>query len=362
MDSLKTEACLIVNKRKNREGMKSARFFLNSKPWRFNVLQAMKNKTSDQPAPFRVPPCLRELRHIISIKDFSKEQIIALLEVSAQMENRRDGILDGKVLATLFFESSTRTRLSFETAMLQLGGRVMGFADSESSSTKKGESLMDTMRMISVYADAVVLRHNLEGSARLASEVSKIPVINGGDGSNQHPTQTFLDLYTISKTHPDLLRDRPLRVGMLGDLRYGRTVHSLSAALAHFNVDFRFVSPLSLRMPTTYRNQLSDRGIDFKESDKLEDFIGELDVLYVTRIQRERFPDPVEYDRVRNAYTIVPEQLEGVREGFKILHPLPRVNEIHTTVDLLPCSAYFDQAGNGVPVRKALLALLMGVL
>lgn len=303
---------------------------------------------------------LKSIEHIISIKDFNRQQIVDILELAIRFEDLRDDRLKGCVLGTLFFEPSTRTRLSFEAAMLQLGGKVLGFADSSVSSAKKGESLADGIRVSSSYVDILVLRHPLDGAARLASEHSSVPVINGGDGANQHPTQTFLDLYTITKSHPALLKGEPLKVAMLGDLRYGRTIHSLIVALAKFNVSFRLISPDSLKLPETYLDFLKKEKIEFDSCQKIDDALDDVDVLYATRIQEERFPDPVEYNRVKKAYHLTPETLKGVREGFQLLHPLPRIQEISPSVDDLPLAGYFQQATNGVPVRKALLSLLLG--
>ena len=303
---------------------------------------------------------LSSIRHIISIDDFKKDQIIEILALASKMESVRDDRLKGLVLGTLFFEPSTRTRLSFESSMLQLGGSVLGFADAMVSSAKKGETLYDSIRVTCQYTDVIVLRHHLDGAARVAAEASSVPVINGGDGANQHPTQTFLDLYTISKTHPQLLRGEPLTIALLGDLRYGRTVHSLIHALAHFNVKFRLISPPSLRLPDNYLDFMRRKGIVFDQCEQVEGALEHLDVLYATRIQEERFPDPIEYMRVRTAYHITPATLKGVKSGFKLLHPLPRISEIDRSVDDLALAEYFVQAGNGIPVRKALLALVLG--
>ena len=303
--------------------------------------------------------CLSGIKNIISIKDFTRDQIVEILKLSAKMEDVRNDSLKSKCLATLFFEPSTRTRLSFEASMMQLGGSTLGFADAMVSSAKKGETLHDSIKVITQYVDIIVIRHNLEGAARVAAEASTVPVINGGDGANQHPTQTFIDLYTISKTHPQLLEGKKLTVALMGDLRYGRTVHSLLIALSFFNVEFKFISPPSLQLADTYQDFLNDKNIPFSMSDSLNEDINEIDVLYVTRIQEERFPDPVEFMRVRGSYKITAELLSDVRAGFKILHPLPRVFEIDRSVDQLEATAFFEQAGNGIPVRKALLHLLL---
>jgi len=302
---------------------------------------------------------LKSIRHIISIKDFSRQQIVDILRISGEMETRRDDLLKNKLLATLFFEPSTRTRLSFESAMLQLGGKTMGFADAMVSSTKKGETLSDTIKVISQYSDIIVIRHPLEGAARLAAETSRVPVINGGDGSNQHPTQTFLDLFTISKSHPEFLEGKEIHVALLGDLRYGRTVHSLIHALAFFKVKFLLISPPSLKLQESYLEFLRRSNISFREVNHVEGNVDDVDVLYATRIQEERFPDPVEYMRVRRAYRLQKHHFDHVKQGFQLLHPLPRITEIDDEVDDLAVAQYFRQAGNGIPVRKALLALLL---
>jgi aspartate carbamoyltransferase catalytic subunit len=260
------------------------------------------------------------------------------------------------VLGVLFFEPSTRTRLSFESAMLRLGGSVLGFADASISSFSKGETLVDTIRVVEGYCDAVVLRHPREGAARLAAEVASVPILNGGDGSNQHPTQTFLDLYTIRQAAGTL---DGLKVGFMGDLRYGRTVHSLATALLHFDVNLKFIGPENLSLPPDLRDHLSAEGRLDAEVETLAE-AGDLDVLYVTRIQKERFPDPMDYERVRNAYRVDREALAPFGPDLKVLHPLPRVNEVATEVDDLPGAIYFQQSRNGVTVRMALLDLILG--
>ncbi|MDJ0974976.1 MAG: aspartate carbamoyltransferase [Planctomycetota bacterium] len=303
-------------------------------------------------------------RSVVSANDFTRADILAVLEAAGAFEGRAGGPgstpqeprLPGRVLGLLFFEPSTRTRLSFESAMLRLGGSVLGFADARVSSFSKGETLNDTIRVVAGYCDAIVLRHPNEGSARLAAEVSTIPVINGGDGSNQHPTQTLLDLYTIKKA---MGRLDDLRVGFMGDLRYGRTVHSLAAALLHFDVKLSFIGPPSLKLPPDLRLEIEEAGrlgIEVESLDEVED----LDVLYITRIQKERFPDPVEYERVRASYRVDREALLPLGPELKIMHPLPRVNEVAPDVDTLPGAIYFQQTRNGVTVRMALLDLILG--
>ena len=304
-------------------------------------------------------------RDIISIDDFSKEQLLYILEHARSMarEAPRD-LLGGTVMASLFFEPSTRTRLSFETAMNRLGGRVVGFADAGVSSVKKGETLADTIRMADRYADVIVMRHPLEGAARLAAEVAEVPVINGGDGANQHPTQTLLDLFTIMETQGERFDkpDAPLSVGLAGDLKYGRTVHSLATALSLFPTRLYLISPPSLTIPAQYMKMLDERSIEFSEHGDIAEVADRLDILYATRIQGERFPDPMEYERVRRAYVLSASTLEGARDNLKVMHPLPRVDEVDTSVDNTPYAYYFQQAANGIPVRQALLALVLGVI
>ncbi|MFH1848769.1 MAG: aspartate carbamoyltransferase [archaeon] len=299
-------------------------------------------------------------RDIISIKDFSKEDLLYVLKIAAIMEKKdQSELLSGKILATLFFEPSTRTRLSFESAMQRLGGRVIGFSDSKVSSVSKGESLSDTVKIIEGYSDVIVIRHHLEGAARLAAEATGIPVINGGDGSNQHPTQTLLDLYTIRKTKGTLSN---LSVGFLGDLKYGRTVHSLVTALTHFGAKMFFISHKSLGMPKHHLEELDINGISYTVTEDLESVMPELDVLYNTRIQKERFPDPLDYKRVKGAYQLNMAYIKGAKPDLKILHPLPRVDELSPELDSTPHAVYFEQARNGIPVREALLALVLGAI
>jgi len=299
-------------------------------------------------------------RDIISISDFTKEELLHILKVVASFERKPDfNILKGKILASLFFEPSTRTRLSFNSAMEKSGGKVIGFSSASSSSVEKGESLWDTIKMIEQYADAIVIRHPLEGSARLAAEAAKIPVVNGGDGANQHPTQTLLDLYTIQKTKERL---ENLHIGFVGDLKYGRTVHSLVIALAHFNPTFYFIAPDELQMPESYLDFLFQKKVKYLKTSDVKRFSKELDVLYVTRIQKERFPDPIEYEKFKGIYRIDNEFLHYVKKDLKIMHPLPRIDEISKCIDKTEHAAYFQQAANGIPVRQVLLALIMGKL
>lgn len=296
-------------------------------------------------------------RDIVSIRDFSKEDLLHILEVAKDMEKDKPQLLAGKILSTLFFEPSTRTRLSFESAMLRLGGSVIGFSDEQVSSVKKGETIWDTAKMAEQYSDVVVIRTPIEGSARLAAEATVVPVINGGDGANQHPTQTLLDLYTIQKAKGHIER---LKVGFLGDLKYGRTVHSLAIALSHWKVDMYFIAPDALQMPDQYLKDLREIGIRCSLTNDLFSVSKDLDVLYVTRIQQERFPDPMEYEKYKHAYRLDRSLLDHIKKDLKIMHPLPRVGEISPDLDDTEHAVYFEQAGNGVTVRKAVLALVLG--
>lgn len=296
-------------------------------------------------------------RDIVSIRDFSKTDLLHILRRSKEMEAGKPDLLAGKILSVLFFEPSTRTRLSFESAMCRLGGKVIGFSDEKVSSIKKGETIWDTVKMADRYSDVIVIRSPIEGSARLAAEAASVPVINGGDGANQHPTQTLLDLYTIQKAKRKL---NGLKIGFLGDLKYGRTVHSLAIALSHWEVDLYFIAPDALQMPDQYLKDLQEKGIQCIQTSDVFSASEELDVLYVTRIQQERFPDPMEYERYKNAYRLDRSLLEHVKKDMKIMHPLPRVGEISPELDETDHALYFEQAGNGVTVRKALLALVLG--
>ncbi len=298
-------------------------------------------------------------RDVISISDFSKEDLLYLIQsAKAIKENPEPTLLKGKILACCFFESSTRTRLSFEAAMHRLGGAVVGFSDSKATSSNKGESLHDTMKMIANYSDVVALRHPLEGAAQLAADILKIPVINAGDGSNQHPTQTLVDLFTIQETQGGL---QELQIALAGDLKHGRTVHSLSKALIHFNCRLYFISPPSLEMPRPICEELREKGVKFSFHQSIEEVIHKLDILYMTRIQEERFVHRSDYEGVKNAIVLKPPLFERAKSNLKILHPLPRVHEIDKQVDALPFAHYFDQAANGVCVRQALLSLLLGM-
>ena len=294
---------------------------------------------------------------LVSITDYSKEEILAILESAKDFEaNPNRKTLDGKVVATLFFEPSTRTRLSFEAAVIRLGGKVIGFSDAATSSASKGETLNDTIHMVSCYADAIVMRHPLEGSARYASEVSPVPVINAGDGANQHPTQTLLDLYSILKTQGTL---ENLNICMVGDLKYGRTVHSLIQAMSHFNPTFKFIAPDELKIPEEYKIFCRKNNITFTESDELNDNFNDADILYMTRVQKERFQDLMEYERVKNVYTLQNEMLDNTKSNIRILHPLPRVNEISMDVDKNDKAYYYQQAQNGLYIREAILSKVL---
>ena len=301
-------------------------------------------------------------KDIISILDFTKEEILYILEISRRMEKEVcPDILSGKILANLFFEPSTRTRLSFEAAMKRLGGQVIGFDELGTTSTVKGESLRDSVKIIEGYCDIVVLRHFLEGASRLTADSIDIPVVNAGDGASQHPTQTFVDLYAIKKAKGDV---ENLSVGFLGDLKYGRTAHSLAYALSHFNADMYFISPPSLRMPKDYIEELEIRNVTYQEVNSISEVSEELDILYCTRIQKERFAEPVEYEKVRGLYKLsksIMDELK-VKDDLKILHPLPRVDEMDESLDATEYAMYFEQAHSGIPVREALLALVLGVM
>ncbi|MBE6314431.1 MAG: aspartate carbamoyltransferase [Bacteroidales bacterium] len=301
-----------------------------------------------------------EKNSIVSINDISKEEILELLKTATYFEEHPNHkILDGKVIATLFFEPSTRTRLSFETAVNRLGGRIIGFSDPSVSSTSKGETLKDTIIMVSNYVDLIIMRHYLEGAARYASEVTDTPVINAGDGAHQHPSQTMLDLYSIYKTQGSLDN---LTVTMVGDLKYGRTVHSLLMALSHFKVKFQFVACEELRMPEEFRTFCDKNGIEYTEhTDFSADVINNSDILYMTRVQRERFTDLMEYERVKDLYNLHNAMLADSKPNLKILHPLPRVNEISQDVDDNPKAYYFQQAQNGLYARQAMICKVLGI-
>ena len=297
-------------------------------------------------------------KSLISIWDFTKEEILHVLETAKEFEqNKVQNFLEGKVIASLFFEPSTRTRLSFETAVNRLGAKVIGFSDATNTSQSKGETLKDTIKMVNNYVDMIIMRHPLEGSSRYASEVATVPVVNAGDGANQHPSQTLLDLYSILQTQGTL---EGLTINMVGDLKYGRTTHSLLQAMSHFNPKFTFTAPKELEMPQEYKNFLDSKGIEYIETTSLEEHLNDCDILYMTRVQQERFTDPMEYERVKDVYTLNASMLGNVKENMKILHPLPRVTEINQDVDDTPNAYYFKQAENGMYVRMAIIAYLLG--
>ena len=301
-----------------------------------------------------------ENKSLVSINDLSREKILSLLDTASKFEdNPNRDILAGKVIGSLFFEPSTRTRLSFETAAMRLGARVIGFSDAATSSATKGETLKDTIMMVSSYADAIVMRHRLEGAARYASEVSPCPIINAGDGANQHPSQTMLDLYSIKKTQGTL---ENLHIHLVGDLKFDRTVHSLLHAMRHFNPTFHFISPEELHMPEEYREFCRKNNIPFIETTEFnEEVIASADIIYMTRVQRERFSDLMEYEKVKNCYRLTNAMLEGSKPNLRILHPLPRVNEIAYDVDDNPKAYYFQQAQNGLYVREALICDVLNI-
>lgn len=299
-------------------------------------------------------------RNFISIADYSKEKILYMVEMAGEFErNPNRDLLKNRIVATLFFEPSTRTRLSFETAANRLGARVIGFTDPKVTSQRKGETLRDTITMVSNYADIIVMRHHLEGAARYASEISLVPVVNAGDGANQHPSQTMLDVYSIYKTQGTL---EGLNIYLVGDLKYGRTVHSLIQAMRHFHPVFHFVAPDELAMPKEYKEYCERYGIEFFEHGELsEEVIADADILYMTRVQKERFSDVMEYERVKDVFVLRNEMLRDTRPNLRILHPLPRVREIAYDVDDNPKAYYFQQARNGVFAREAILCDALGI-
>ncbi len=295
-------------------------------------------------------------RDVIAIRDFSKADLLHVLDVAGRFEEKQESLLNGKVLASCFFEPSTRTRLSFESAMHRLGGRVIGFSDAVSTSQAKGETLHDTIHVIDSYADVIVIRHPEAGSARIAADAASVPVINAGDGPNEHPTQTFLDLYTIQKLQGSIDN---LNVGFVGDLKYGRTVHSLARALQHFKVNLFFVSPQTLSFPEELLNELKTNVV---QTSDVNEVLPQLDVLYATRIQKERFPTLHDYNEVKHSYRLDKSIISKAKQNLKIMHPLPRVDELHPELDSCSQSAYFEQSANSIPVRKALLSLVLGAV
>ena len=303
---------------------------------------------------------MKENNSLVTIANLSREDIMHLLHQAEKFENEPNRtILSDKVVATLFFAPSPRPRLSFETAANRLGARVIGFTDPKVTSSTKGETLKDTIMMVSNYADVIVMRHYLEGAARYAAEISPVPVINAGDGANQHPTQTLLDLYSIYKTQGTLDN---LHIYLVGDLKYGRTVHSLIMAMRHFNPTFHFIAPKELAMPEEYKIYCQNRNIPFVEEEEFNaDIIANADILYMTRVQRERFTDLMEYERVKDVYILKASMLKDAKPTMKVLHPLPRVNEIAYDVDDDPHAYYFQQARNGLYARQAIICNTLGI-
>ena len=299
-------------------------------------------------------------RSLVAIEEYSKEKILYMLEMAKEFEKRPNRkLLDSKIVATLFFEPSTRTRLSFETAANRLGAKVIGFTDPKVTSSSKGETLKDTILMVSNYADVIVMRHYLEGAARYASEIAPVPIVNAGDGANQHPSQTMLDLYSIYKTQGTL---ENLNIYMVGDLKYGRTVHSLLMAMRHFTPTFHFIAPDELKMPDEYKLFCQKHNIKYFEHREFnENVIADADILYMTRVQRERFTDLMEYERVKNVYILHNDMLCKTKDNLRILHPLPRVNEISYDVDDNPKAYFIQQAQNGLYAREAIICDVLGI-
>lgn len=296
----------------------------------------------------------------VTIEDLSKDKIMYMIRMAQEFEKHPNReLLKGKIVATLFFEPSTRTRLSFETAANRLGAKVIGFSDAKASSVTKGETLKDTILMVSNYADVIVMRHYIEGAAQYASEISPVPIVNAGDGAHMHPSQCLLDLYSIYKTQGTL---ENLNIYLVGDLKYGRTVHSLITAMRHFNPTFHFIAPKELAMPDEYKLYCRQHGIKFEEHTEFnEDTISDADILYMTRVQKERFSDLMEYERVKNVYILKNSMLGHAKENMKILHPLPRVNEIAYDVDTNPHAYYIQQAGNGLFAREAIFSHVLDI-
>ena len=301
-----------------------------------------------------------EKQNFVNIQDLGKEEILYLIETAQEFEkfpNRE--LLKGKVIATLFYEPSTRTRLSFETAANRLGAKVIGFTDAKASSVSKGETLKDTILMVANYADTIVMRHYIEGAAQYASEVSPVPIVNAGDGAHQHPSQCLLDLYTINQTQGTL---ENLDIYLVVDLKYGRTVHSLLMAMRHFNPTFHFIAPAELAMPEEYKIFCKKHGIRYTEQEEFTpEAIADADILYMTRVQKERFSDLMEYERVKNVYILRNDMLSLAKPNMRILHPLPRVNEIAYDVDSNPHAYYIEQAKNGLFAREAIFAYCLGI-
>lgn len=300
------------------------------------------------------------IQNFVTIADLSKEKILYLIKSAQEFEKHPNReLLKGKIVATLFFEPSTRTRLSFETAANRLGAKVIGFTDAKVTSATKGETLKDTILMVANYADVIVMRHYIEGAAQYAGEVSPVPIVNAGDGAHQHPSQCMLDLYSIYKTQGTL---ENLTISLVGDLKYGRTVHSLLMAMRHFNPTFHFIAPKELAMPNEYKLYCKEHGIKFVEHSTFDEkTISETDILYMTRVQKERFSDLMEYEKVKNVYILKNDMLRNARDNMKILHPLPRVNEIEYEVDTNPHAYYIQQAQNGLYAREAIMCYVLGI-
>lgn len=301
-----------------------------------------------------------EKHDFVTFADMSKERIMYLIHMAQEFEKHPNReLLKGKIVATLFFEPSTRTRLSFETAANRLGAKVIGFSDPAVTSSTKGETLKDTILMVANYADVIAMRHHIEGAAQYAAEVAPVPIINAGDGAHQHPSQCMLDLYTIYQTQGTL---ENLNIFLVGDLKYGRTVHSLLMAMRHFNPTFHFIAPKELAMPQEYKVYCREHGIKYTEHTAFnEKVIAEADILYMTRVQRERFSDLMEYERVKNVYILHADMLSGAKDNMRILHPLPRVNEIARDVDTDPHAYYIQQARNGLYARQAIICHTLGI-
>ncbi len=291
------------------------------------------------------------------MRDLSKKEILHLMDIASKIEEGKIvPDMQRKLAALLFFEPSTRTMFSFDTAMKRMNGDTIIMSGTGQTSVKKGETFADTLQTIAQYSDIIIMRSSIEGSARFASEIVDIPVVNAGDGANQHPTQALLDLYSIVKTQGTL---ENLSIGLAGDLRFGRTVHSLAQAMALFNVKFKFISPSFLKMPQYIKDDLKLQGVKFEEYENMEGNIDDLDILYVTRVQKERFADPEDYEKVKGSYILEKTMLSNVKENFKVMHPLPRVDEIHTDVDNTEFAYYFPQAKNGVYTRQAIISILL---
>jgi len=302
---------------------------------------------------------MNNTKSLVSITDFDVEEYLKIMELAAKFEaNSYRNLLNGRVIASLFFEPSTRTRLSFESAINRLGGKVIGFSDIETTSSTKGETLHDTIKIISNYCELIVMRHPLEGAAKFASEVANVPIINAGDGANQHPTQTLLDMYSILKTQGKL---NNLTIALVGDLKYGRTVHSLIMAMRCFNPTFHLVAPPELALPIEYKTFLKQNNITYYEHTDMQSVLNDVDIMYMTRVQKERFSDLMEYEKTKNMYILKNDMLAHTKSNMKILHPLPRVNEINQDVDTNPKAYYFEQARNGVFTRQAIISYLLNL-